>query len=110
VSYRRLANQAVRKALWQASLRHNGEGSPVTRAKFGRYVGSRGGVLSAVGSGEAAWVANYRQRGLDGFHNRGYRRAVRRAVTNQGRAPMGLLLFTTRGYVPEGSLFPKSPS
>lgn len=77
---------AVRLTFWQAAKRFADQGrlhKNMERAKFGRYVASIGGVLSATSSGEAAWVANYRERGHSGFRNRAWRKHMERSVTPQ---------------------------
>lgn len=71
---------AARKTLWQVRARVFGDDAPSTRAAFGRYVTARGGTLTVVSSGAPAWVGCYRERGLVGFYNRSYRRAISRRV------------------------------
>lgn len=87
MSRRIKARPAVRLMFWQVATRNWGPDHAVTRAFFGRYVGSRGGVLSAVGSGPEAWVANYRELGHAGFRNRTWRRHLAKSLTPQGPNP-----------------------
>lgn len=76
---------ALRKHWWQMSARLSwlGPDHPATRARFGRYVGSIRGVLTAVSSGPEAWVACYRELGHAGFMNRAWRRHMTRSLTPQ---------------------------
>lgn len=70
----------LRRLQWDIAVDWLRPEDPVRRAKFGRYVGSLGGTLTAVSSGRPAWVACYREKGVVGFHNRAYRRALARHV------------------------------
>lgn len=74
----------LRRIQWEIATHHLGPDDPVRRAKFGRYVGSMGGTLTAVSSGREAWVACYRERGVAGFHNRSYRADLARRTIIAG--------------------------
>lgn len=90
---RRKFPAVLRKVLWESARRHQGDEHGMTRARFGRYVGSLAtGSLTAVSSGREAWVACQREKGLDGFSNRAYRKALKRYLAS-GRSATGYAYF-----------------
>lgn len=72
-----MSRQAVTHFRWMTCKRVFGEDHPATRAAFGRYVATLGGVLSERSSGLMALVALTRESGCPGYHNRAMRKGLR---------------------------------
>lgn len=59
---------------WQRCAEFLGSEHPATRAAFGRYVATLGGVLSMASAGSEAWKAWCRARDWPGYGNRAARK------------------------------------